>query len=92
LAPTLAIPLPHDLAGEVVARLDRLVARLADHGVEVEGPSLTLSYLALRVVADQAADEARAASRGPRRTDACQASLSAASSRRDVFTSRSIAA
>ena len=48
--PTLAVPLPHARAGEATARLGRLVARLAEHGVEVDGPSMTLSYLAVRVI------------------------------------------
>ena len=45
--PTLAVPLPPARAEEASARLGRLVARLAEHGVEVDGPSMTLSYVAI---------------------------------------------
>ena len=48
--PTLAVLLPDARTEEVIARLGRLVARLAQHGVEVDGPSMTLSYLAVRVI------------------------------------------
>jgi hypothetical protein len=41
----LAFPLP-TRSSEEVARLNRLVARLVEHGLEVEGPSMTLSYAA----------------------------------------------
>jgi adenine deaminase len=49
------VSLPDARAQEVIARLGRLVARLAEHGVEVEGASMTLSYLALRVISDEGA-------------------------------------
>jgi hypothetical protein len=48
--PDAAVLLPDARTEEVIARLGRLVARLAQHGVEVDGPSMTLSYLAVRVI------------------------------------------
>ena len=50
LVPTLAVLLPDARTEEVIARLGRLVALLAQHGVEVNGPSMTLSYMAVRAI------------------------------------------